>query len=295
MKTWFLRLAGLPLLLAFLVLPLRADDDVRIDPDVVYGHKDGLALTFDVIKPAKANGAGILWIQSGGWYSTWVDPKGLLPAVKPFVDKGYTVFIVRHGSAPKYAVPEAVEDVRRSVRFIRHDAKKLGVDADRLGVLGGSAGGHLSLMLATTADDGDPAAKDEVLRKSDRVAAVVALYPPTDISDWVTNPPEAIKKIAALKPPLTFDPKKAPEVSPLLHVSAKTAPTLLIHGDKDELVPIEHSRKMIAALDKAKVDAKLVTIEGAGHGFNNKQNQEVVFPAMIDWFDKHLAVKKDAP
>jgi acetyl esterase/lipase len=211
---------------------------------------------------------------------------------KPFLDKGYTMFIVRHGSAPRYAVPDAVADVRRSVRFIRMKSKDYGVDPERLGVMGGSAGGHLSLMLGTTGDDGDKNAKDEVLKHSSRVAAVVALYPPTDISDWVDNPPEAIKKLPALKPPLTFDSKLAPGLSPALKATAKSAPSLMIHGDKDELVPIEHSKKMIDALEKVKVTCKLVTIEGAAHGFNKKQNSETVVPAMLGWFEKHLAAKK---
>jgi acetyl esterase/lipase len=280
--------------LLFLAAPsLRAADDAQVLPDVVYGHKDGMALTFDVVKPAKPNGTGVLWIQSGGWYSNWVDPKGWPAVTKPFLDKGFTVFIVRHGSAPKYAVPDAVEDVRRSVRFIRMKAKDFEVDPERLGVMGGSAGGHLALMLATAGDDGDPKAKDEVLKQPDRVAAAVALYPPTDISTWVTDPPEAIKKIPALKPPLTFDAKLAPDLSPLLKVTEKAAPALLIHGDKDELVPIEHSRKMQEAMDKAKVACKLVVVEGAGHGFSEKQNQEIVAPATFEWFEKYLTEKKD--
>jgi acetyl esterase/lipase len=293
MKRLFASLVVALGLLAALPAHTRAADDSPLLPDVVYGHKDGMALTFDVVKPPKPNGAAVLWIQSGGWYSVWVDPKGWPVVTKPFLDKGYTVFIVRHGSAPKYAIPEAVEDVRRSVRFIRLHAKDWGVNPDRLGVTGGSAGGHLTLVLATTADEGDPKAADEVLRQSDRIAAAVALYPPTDISDWVTNPPDAIKKIPALKPPLTFDEKKAPDYSPLLHVTDKTAPSLMIHGDKDQLVPIEHSQKMLAALQKAKVDCKLVVVEGAGHGFNETQNKEQVAPALMDWFDKHLAEKGD--
>src|SRR5205807_2168530 len=103
-------------LFALVKLPLRGAEDVPVQADVVYGHKDGMALTFDVIKSAKPNGAGILWIQSGGWYSTWVDPKGWPAVLKPYTDKGFTMFIVRHGSAPKYAIPDAVADVRRSVR-----------------------------------------------------------------------------------------------------------------------------------------------------------------------------------
>ncbi len=264
----------------------------KILADVVYGHKDGMALTFDVVEPEKPNGAGVLFIQSGGWYSNWTEPKNLLPACQAFLNKGMTVFIVRHGSAPKYAVPDAVDDVRRSVRFIRMHAKDWGVDPERLGVFGGSAGGHLTLMLATTADDGDPAAKDPVLKESDRIAAAVALFPPTDLRGWVNDPPEVIKKIPALKPPLTFEAAKEADVSPLLHVTSKTAPVLLIHGDKDQLVPISHSKNMIEALKKANVPSDLIVIEGAGHGFTPKQNQ-IVGPAMLKWFEKFLASKTE--
>jgi acetyl esterase/lipase len=271
---------------------VRAADESRVIPDVVYGHKDGLALTYDVIRPAKQSGAAILWVQSGGWYSAWADPKTLVGSSKGFLDKGYTVVIVRHGSAPKYTVPEAVADVRRCVRAIRLNAKEHGIDPERLGVLGMSAGGHLSLMLGTTGDDGDPKAKDEVLRQPSRVAAVAALCPPTDLRGWTTDPPEAIKKVPGLKPPLAFDAKLEADVSPLLKVTAKAAPALLIHGDKDELVPVEHSKNIVPVLEKAKVPVKLVVVEGAGHVFTPKQSAEQVAPAVVDWFEKHLAEKK---
>lgn len=280
------------LLVGLATAPGWAGETPTIQADVIYGRKDGMALTLDVLKPAKANGAGILWMQSGGWYSTWVDPKAMSGFSKPYLDRGYTVFVVRHASAPKYTVPEAVEDVRRAVRFVRMKAGDFGVDPDRLGVSGGSAGGHLSLMLGTTADNGDAGSKDVVLKQSNRVAAVVALFPPTDLRGWTTDPPEAIKKLPGLKPPLSFDAKKEPSVSPILFVGDKTAPTLLIHGDKDALVPIEHSHNIMKAFDKTKVPAKLVVVEGAGHSFSPKQTQELVLPAMLDWFDTHLKVKK---
>jgi acetyl esterase/lipase len=286
-----LSLVAIPLLV--LAAPAaESEKKAEVVPDVIYGRKDGMALTMDVIKPAKPSGAAILMLQSGGWYSHWTDPKPWLRVGKPILDKGITLFIIRHGSAPKYTVPEAIEDVRRAVRFIHLKAKDYSVDPERLGVTGSSAGGHLSLMLGTTGDDGDPKAKDPVLRQSSRVAAVVAIYPPTDLRGWVTNPPAAIKAIPGLKPPLSFDPKKEPDCSPLLKVTAKAVPTLLIHGDMDKLVPIEHSKNMLAALQKVKVPCKLVTIEGAGHGFTPKQNQTQVSPASMAWFEKYLAPKK---
>jgi acetyl esterase/lipase len=281
-------------LIGFLLLAgmARAEDNFAFTSDVVYGHKDGLAMTFDVIKPQEQNGGAVLYLQSGGWYSPWNEVKNLVPASRPFLDKGFTVFVVRHGSAPKYAVPDAVADVRRCVRFIRLHAEEYGVDAQRLGVLGGSAGGHLTLMLATTGDDGDPSAKDEVLKASSRIAAGVALYPPTDLRDWTTDPPAEIKKHAGLKPPLTFDATKEAEVSPLLHVTSDDAPVLMIHGDKDLLVPIEHSQNIMPVFEKAGVKSKLLTIEGAAHGFSPDQNIKLVLPAMVGWFEEKLAETK---
>jgi acetyl esterase/lipase len=265
-----------------------ADDAPAIRPDVVYGHKDGLALTFDVLKPAQPNGAAVLHLQSGGWYSSWREPQQMVGAEKPLLDAGYTVLIVRHGSAPKYTVPEAVADVRRCVRYVRLHAEDLGVDADRLGVTGGSAGGHLTLMLATTGDDGDAKAEDPVLRASSRIACGVSLYPPTDLRGWTTDPPEEIKKHAGLKPPLSFDAQLEASVSPLVAVTADDAPVLMIHGDQDVLVPISHSQNIMPNFEAAGVGSKLVTITGAGHGYSPEQNREQVLPAMLEWFGKHL-------
>ena len=259
-----------------------------IEHDVVYGHKDGMALIFDVVRPAKPNGGAVMHIQSGGWYSGWKDTRQMLPAFMPLLEKGLTVFVVWHGSSPRYPVPDAVADVRRASRFIHAKADRWGIDPSRIGALGGSAGGHLALMLATTGDDGNPKAKDPIEQASSRIAASVSLYPPTDLRTWTTDPPEAIRKVPALKPSLTFDAALEPVCSPILHVDAKDAAILLIHGDKDELVPISHSTNILPVLNEQKVPAKLVTIEGAGHGFNKEQNV-VVVKEMVDWFVKYLS------
>lgn len=267
-----------------------ANEAPRIQADVVYGHKDGMALTFDVFHPAKANGAGVIFTQSGGWYSIWKEPRTLLPACQPLLDRGFTVFAVYHGSAPRYVIPEAVADMRRAVRFIHLHAKEFGVEPERLGALGGSAGGHLTLMLATTGDDGDAKAKDEVLRQPSRIACAVAMYPPTDLRTWVSDPPEAVRKIPGLKPPLTISAEQAVAASPLLHVSASTPPICLIHGDSDELVPVEHSRNLHARLQEAQRPNRLLVIEGAGHSFAAK-DYTIAVPAMVEWFEKYLPGK----
>ncbi len=268
------------------LLPNAANGELTITPDVVYGHKHGLAMTMDVFTPQQdAKGVGVMFMVSGGWVSRWTPPERMKGLFQPLLDHGYTVFAVRHGSSPKYTVPEIVPDVRRATRFVRANAERFGVDPDRLGVAGGSAGGHLALMLGTTGDDGDPDARDPVLRASSRVAAVVAYFPPTDLREFA-NDEELTKSF----PALIFDDKLAEGVSPLLHVTSDDAPVLLVHGDQDRLVPISNSTRMLAALKEADVPGELVTIEGAAHGFSGEDAQRAV-KAWIDWLDRHLADK----
>jgi acetyl esterase/lipase len=264
-----------------------AEDKYEITPDVVYGHKAGMALTFDVIQPQKPNGAGVLFMMSGGWFSGWVPPEGFVSPAAPdgfkhfreLVDKGYTLFIVRHGSAPQFKVPEAVDDVRRAVRYIRLHAKDYGIDPDRIGVCGGSAGGHLSLMLGVASDEGTKDSKDEVDRTSDRVAAVVSYFPPVDLREWV-GPNDQF-------PALEFDPQLAESVSPVLHVTPDDPPALLVHGDKDDLVKLDNSERILAKFKEHNVPCDLLVIEGAGHGFVGEQGKKAS-QTLIDWFDKHL-------
>jgi len=282
----FLR-ASLCVFVAMLGTGVRAGEAIEITPDVVYGHKDGMALTFDVYKPAKdANGAGILFMVSGGWYSRWTAPAPEGGSYKPMIEAGFTVFAVRHGSSPRYNIPEIIEDVRRSVRFIRLNAARFGVDPERLGVTGGSAGGHLSLVLGTMADNGDPKAQDEVLRVSDRVAAVVAYYPPTDLRPWVNESSPYYQKYPALR----FEASLASACSPLLQATADDPPTLLIHGDQDTVVPLDHSQRILAEFKKLGVPCDLLVISGAAHGFKGDDGVRAA-DARVSWFKKYLAKK----
>ena len=258
---------------------------VSVTPDVVYGHKLGLALTFDVFTPANATGAAVLNVVSTGWRSEWRPHQASQRQYQPLLDRGFTVFAVRHGSSPKFVIPEIVLDLRRAVRYIRFNAGSLGVDPDRLGVWGMSAGGHLSLMLGTASDGGDPSAEDPVLRVGDRVAAVVAYYPPVDLRPPARrdNPEITIERF----PALDYDLSQAPVYSPILHVSADDPPTLLIHGDADGLVVVANSHEMYAALQAHGVESKVLIIPGADHGFRG-EDAVLATAAMVDWFVQQL-------
>lgn len=278
-------------ILAILVIVAAVNSaraDVAITPDVVYGHKDGLAMTFDVFTPTEnANGAAVLFMVSGGWYSTWAPPEQTQFIFQPLTDQGFTVFAVRHGSSPKYSIPEAVSDVRRGVRFIRLNAEQFKIDPKRIGVFGMSAGGHLSLMLGTASDEGNAEAKDPVERVSDRVNAVVAYVAPTDLRIMVKDAPDRLPAYARF-PALELDMKSAETNSPLVHVTADDPPTLLLAGDKDDLVPILHSRNIQSAFEKAKVTSRLIEFEGAGHGFQGEDSRKAT-EEMVAWFETHLA------
>jgi acetyl esterase/lipase len=273
--------------------------------DIIYGRKFGLALTMDVLTPKKhANGAGVIVVISGGWFSR---PEAIQPWLcQPYLRRGYTVFAVVHGSQPKFTVPEIVEDMHRAVRFIRCHAREYKVDPERLGITGASAGGHLSLLIATSGRPADRLSPDPVERCSSRVQAVACFFPPTDFLNWGKPGHELTTR--TLRPPFTasldfreYDRDKAlylpvtdadkvreilKKISPITYVSPDDPPTLIMHGDKDDLVPLQQSQTMVARLKEAKVPAELIVKEGAGHGWGTLVEDMKSFG---EWFDKYLA------
>ncbi len=272
-------------------LPSRAAGFTRTE-DVIYGRKFGVALTLDVFQPAQTNGYGLVFMVSGGWFSSHeAINAGFL---KPFLDRGYTVFAVVHGSQPKFTVPEIVEDVNRAIRFIRHHASRYGVKPDRLGILGASAGGHLSLTMGTRGGPGKPDARDPIDRESSAVAAVACFFPPTDFLNY-GKPGEDAVGVGVLK---DFKPAFGPrsdtpegrlelgrEISPLYYVTSNLPPTLIIHGDADKLVPMQQADLFVTKAKEAGATAELVVKPGAAHGWPDLINDLAL---LADWFDRYL-------
>ncbi len=266
--------------------------------DVVYGNKDGLALTFDVLMPEQnAKKLGVIILSSGSWKS-----RKSLPAdeerlraqhwVQGLLQGGYTVFVARHGSSPRYFVPEMIGDVQRAVRFVRLHAKEYGIDPDHIGLTGGSSGGHLSLMAALTADDGKPDAKDPVDRVSSRVQAVVAWFPPTDMINWAEE--KGYQKLDKAQPemfPRIFGKVTDLEaqlkvISPIYHAKESAPPLLLIHGDADKTVPVQQSHALRARYEELKRPVKLIIKPGGGHTWWPGIADN--YPEVWKWFDAYL-------
>ena len=290
-------------------LPANAQQAVSRTEDVIYGRKFGTALTLDVFTPESkdgkpGNGAAVVFVVSGGWFSAHdAINQGFL---NEFLNRGYTVFAVVHGSQPKFTIPEVIEDMHRAIRFIRSRADKYQIDPNRIGICGASAGGHLSLMQGTAGAKGNPAAKDPIDRESSRVQAVACFFPPTDFLNYGKTGEIAVGRgvLKNFRAPFDFhelDPKinafvpitdetrileigKA--ISPVNHVTQDDPPTLIIHGDADTLVPIQQAELVMARLKEAGVPCELVVRKGQGHGWAEIGKDMTLF---ADWFDQHLA------
>lgn len=259
---------------------------------VVYGQRQGRDLTLDVVRPAKPNGLGIALMVSGGWKSGTGSFRPWM--VAPLLRRGYTVFAVYHISQPEATIMEITEDVNRAMRYIRHNARDYGIDAGRLGVTGGSAGGHLSLMLATRGGPGPDGAADPVDGESSAVQAVAIFYPVTDL----INLGDSTENLHDGGPPKSFVKGFGPnatnpaawkvighELSPIFYVNSNLPPILIYHGDADTLVPLDQSERFQAEARKLGRTVEVVVHPGGHHGWLSMLWDIRHF---AKWFDQYL-------
>jgi len=307
--------------------PLKAEKvsnslaEVAITADVVYGHKDGMALTMDVFRPNKANGAAILFINSGGFYSPVGDNRQCREkggsewatgtsewkfitraerdgnpvqqySFQALLENGFTVFDVRHGSTPKYNVEEIIGDCRQAVRFVRAKAREFSIDPSRIGVWGASSGGYLAALLGTASDEGNSESEDPIERTSSRVQAIGLYYPAG--YDFVSDVKRAPGVLQAL-PALQIGEEKLDAISIKKFISPDDPPALIIYGKEDAFFITEASEAMASDFQKCGVPCRLVVYPDAGHMFRGKDeniNAEYAEKAMselVGWFQKHLA------
>lgn len=297
-----------------------ADPDFTREFDIIYHKEQGFALTMDKVTPYhNRNGAAIVVVMSGGWFSNHDFTKPHDPAKLPnpfkenaaeLLKRGYTLFYVVHGTQPKFNIREIHEQLSNAVRFIRYHAEDYGIDPNRIGITGGSAGGHLSLMQGTK---GAASNDDEVglAATSSKVQAVAAYFPPTDFVNYGDEGvffDKVVREVLGGKNPflqaLDFvefdqanirlnkveDQARLSEhykfVAPAYHVTEDDAPTLLLHGDADKLVPIQQSNLIVKRFKEAGVPHKLYVKQGGDHGWASTAAE---VDMIADWFDQYLA------
>ncbi len=265
---------------ALLVLLLA--QDVRIERDVDYlgpDRKEKLDLYLPSGDPPERSFPAVVIIHGGGWTGGDKAAAREENIGTTLARAGYVCASVNYELAQKapdrgavlaQVWPRNLHDCKTAVRFLRANAAKYRIDAERIGAIGGSAGGHLAAMVAMTApgDGLDP--KGPWGDLSCRVQAVVPMYGPHDLSG------------------LGQDADLLRRASPVTYATKDDPPALILHGTKDETVPVAQSEKLAEALKKAGVEHELVVVEGAPHSFHLEPKGHDLRPKVVAFFDRHL-------
>jgi acetyl esterase/lipase len=275
---------------AFAQGPFATPSGCKAINDLVFARIGTRELHMDIVlpkdAPAKAHPC-VVWIHGGGW------SKGTYRGNRAawLAGKGYVAASVEYRLSGEAIFPAQITDCKAAIRFLRAHAKDYGIDPKRIGVWGGSAGGHLVALLGTTGGVKELEGNEGNPKQSSSVQAVCDFFGPTDLTpqpDWLITPPQ----VSAL---LGGSPKDKPELarlaSPVKFVDRKDPPFLIMHGEQDRLVPITQSEKLYDALKKAGVDATFVRVKNAGHGFvgaDIKPTAQEIDAMVLAFFDKKL-------
>jgi len=269
--------------------------------DVVFGELDGVGLLMDIFTPTdKVNGLAVIDVASGAWSSDRgkINDHKRARMFDIFCGRGYTVFAVRPGSRNRFTALEMLDNLKLGIRWVKTHKDDYKIDADRLGLTGASAGGHLASLCAVTADDGRPDDRNPLNRPSTRVKAVAVFFPPTDFTNWgktridADNLGATSRMIGNLlyqggittqnKEEIFAEIKK---ISPALMATSSAPPFLVYHGDADPLVPLQQSEVLIEALKRENVPAKLIVKPGGGHPWLTIHEE---IAEVADWLDEEL-------
>ncbi|TLD71622.1 alpha/beta hydrolase [Phragmitibacter flavus] len=274
------------LLISLLLSANLLAQEVKIEKDIPFlpeGRKEKADL---YLPPSSLSGKypGIVIIHGGGWTGGVKDAKREINIGTTLANEGYVCLSIDYQlhdpASPISAWPQNLHDCKTAVRWLRANAEKLNLDPDHIGVIGGSAGGHLAAMVGVTQpkDGLDPTSPYGDI--SCAVNCVVDLYGPNDVSTW--------KDVAVLRKTRTEDPALYAQFSVLTYLDKNDPPFLILHGTADKTVPVEQSTKLAEALTKLGVENHVEIIEGAPHTFHLQPKQKDLRPLVIAFFDKHL-------
>jgi acetyl esterase/lipase len=280
------------MLLAVLPSAVRAQEEIVLERGIEYSNPDNQHLQLDMARPAKGTGPfpAVVCIHGGGFRAGSRD--GYLGLIRQLAAKGYVAVTVSYRLAPKYQFPAAVHDVKAAVRFLRANAAKYGIDPNRIGATGGSAGGHLALYLGVTGGVASLEGDGGNAGVSSAVQSVVNVYGPSDFTRSYGKSVDAAEVLPLfLGGNVEKERKKHLIASPLYWVTPSAPPTLCIHGTVDPYVAYEQSVWIVDKLLAAGCEAELTTISGGGHGFSG-ENAKLADNALFAWFDKHLKTGK---
>ncbi len=290
---WF-RLAGL--LLFALRLAAQTQPEFDVVPDVQYCTGGGKPLLMDVFIPKHRNRAptpAVLWIHGGGWERG--DKNGNSGA-QLLVNEGFvtaSLFYRLSGDSP---FPADIEDCKCAIRFLRANASKYGIDRDRIGAAGASAGGHLAELVATADQNAELEGDGGWKNASSKVQAASAYYGASDFTvgamQFQHHTGQVVVKL--FRGTEKDKPELYRKASPIFYVSKEDPPLLLAHGEKDDLVPFDQSVRMAEAYRKAGLPVEFIAVKNAGHDFAQvgdapiSPSTEIIHQRTIDFFKRYL-------
>jgi acetyl esterase/lipase len=267
---------------ADLVVP----EGVKFEKGVEFSNVAGQHLDLDIAQPSgKGPFPAVVCIHGGGFRGGKKESYDALCLT--LAQRGYVAMTVTYRLAPAFPFPAAVEDCKTAVRWLRANAAKYNVDPKRIGVTGGSAGGHLAQFLGVTAGVKEFEGEGN-LEQSSAVKCVVNYYGPSDLTQSYGKSVDAAEVL-----PLFFggnlEQKRREHIlgSPLYWVTPNAAPTLCIHGTEDKYVALEQAQWLVDRLKASAVEVELLKLEGAGHGFKGA-DAEKAQAALLEFFDRHL-------
>ncbi len=249
--------------------------DIAISQNLTYATVDGVSLQLDLAQPAEGEGPfpTLVFIHGGGWSGG--NRHSYRASIEGAARRGYVAATISYrltqpdaNSVPKVPFPAQIHDCKAAVRWLRAHAKDYRIDPERMAAIGGSAGGHLSLLVGLTDKndrlEGDLGNPDQ----SSRVQAVVNIYGPTELKSLYETTPVVQGLLKALcngTPEQVADTYR--QASPVTFITADDPLILTLHGDADEIVPVQQARLLDDQLKAAKLNHELIVLAGQGHGF----------------------------
>lgn len=267
--------------------PQTPDTVIRED-GIEYSNADGVSLQLNLVRPKTGEGPfpAVLCIHGGGFRAGKRESYDAL--CNKLAERGYVAATITYRLAPAHKFPAAVHDTKAAVRWLRANAEKYRINPDRIGVTGGSAGGHLAQFLGVTANVPQFEGNGGNAEYSSAVACVVNVYGPSDFTQSYGKSVDAHEVLPLwFGGDLTTHRALHIQGSPLYWVTPNAAPTLCIHGTEDKYVAHEQAVWLVEKLQAATVEAELLTLEGAGHGFKGT-DAEKADAALFEYFDRHL-------
>ncbi len=266
---------------------MQAQDEIDVLSDIVYGKGGEVDLHLDLARPKNlaAPAPCIVVIHGGAWRQG--DKSMHANEIRSFAKHGFVSASIQYRFCPKYRFPAQVEDVKCAVRYLRAHADKYGIDPDRIGAVGFSAGAHLSMLLGAMDPDDGFEGQGGWADQPSKVQAVVSFFGPTELA--ADDIPElSIPLVNALiGGPKEEHLQAFRDASPLTYISRGDAPMLLFQGTEDLLVPYSQAIKMVTAMTEADVPGRVEFLIDAGHGWGGA-DRELTVEATARFFQRHL-------